>query len=334
MLGYERVKKAVEFSCPDRMPLDCSDRCSKLFGWRDCVRVACFPDRESLGDGREKDEWGVVRQRPPEDTGIENEGQVVEWPLIDASLEELKKYPFPDSRNKKRYSSLKRKLAREDFKGKYVLFENFYGIFQKVWELRGEEKFFLDFYDNKEFLHKVIRSMADFQLGALESLKPYAGQIHGFHMGDDLGSQNAPLISPKLFREFLKPHYKEIIDYAHSLGMHVWLHSDGKINDLIDEFIDIGLDALEINSPNMLGIDEVSKRFRGKICFMVCVDIQKTLPKGNKDKIEAEVKELVEKWGTEKGGIVALDYYDWKGIGVNEEKVKMSLDAFLKHGKY
>ena len=84
MLGYERVEKAVEFSCPDRIPLDCSDRCSKLFGWRNCVRVTCLRYAPTAG----KDDWGCVWEKPPKDSGIVNEGVVKEHPLANASLEE------------------------------------------------------------------------------------------------------------------------------------------------------------------------------------------------------------------------------------------------------
>lgn len=334
MLSYEIAKRAIEFSNPERVPVEGFS----IFGFNDFYEVMCIPEEEPgfswRGEGEKRDEWGCVWQRLPKDSGIINEGVVIGNPLTKASLNELEKYPFPDSGEKGRYDNLEKDLAAKEAKGKYVWFGDFYTLFERCWTLRGMQQVFIDLYDDKKFLHELLERITDFHIGVLENIRPYCGQIHGYHIGDDWGSQNGVFIKPEFFREFFKPRYERIIDYAHSLGLNVRLHSDGKISEFISEFIDIGLDVIELNSPRMLGIEAVSKRFRGQIAFEVCVDIQKTLPRGKKEEIETEVKQLIEKWGTEKGGIIALNYPDWDAIGVSQEKVKIALDAFLKYGKY
>jgi uroporphyrinogen-III decarboxylase len=51
-------------------------------------------------------------------------------------------------------------------------------------------------------------------------------------------------LSRKIFREFFKPYYQEMIDMAHRLGMHFWLHVCGNIEPFIPDLIEIGLDVL------------------------------------------------------------------------------------------
>lgn len=199
------------------------------------------------------------------------------------------------------------------------------------------EKLFVDFHENPGQVHALLNKINDFTIGVLKSIERYKGKIDGFYMGDDWGTQNGSLISIKMFREFFKPLYQKRIAKAHSLGMHVWLHSDGKINDIIEEFIDIGLDVINIQSPHVLGIEEVSKRYSGRITFWCPVDLQKTLPFGSREDIDSEAKTLICKWATSKGGFIGSDYgttdEDHLAIGVSKERVQWMLESFKKHGQ-
>ena len=329
MTSRDIAQKAIRFQSPERVPVDFG-----RLGRRDFHYVRAMSPNSPLGDGRERDEWGCVWHRPPPDSGIHNEGMIKEHPLANASLEELASYPFPDSRAPDRYRKIQQGLENPEAHNKFVWLEDHYTLFERCWALRGMEQLLVDMHENADFVHALLGRVADFHMGVLENLQPFRGQIHGYHIGDDWGSQNGPLISTALFREFFKPHYKDLFERAHSMDMAVRLHSDGKINELIEEFIDIGLDLIEINSPRTLGMDAVCERFRGRIAFEVCVDIQTTLPRGDGAQIRAEVRELIEKWGTEEGGLIALGYPDLEGIGASEESDRAALEAFLEYGRY
>ena len=116
--------------------------------------------------------------------------------------------------------------------------------------------------------------------------------------------------------------------------MHVWLHSDGKINDLIEEFIDIGLDVINLEQPLLVGIDDISDRYRGRIAFCPMIDIQKTLITGSQAEIEAQAKQLIAKWGTPQGGIISYGYEPYEALGIDEERARLALNAWRTHGKY
>lgn len=256
--GFQTAKRAITFSCPERVALD-----FRRFGVSDFEYVSpgIFAQRGGEpgyswhGPGKKTDEWGCIWEAPPAGSGIVNEGMVKSHPLANATIKQLREYPFPDARDKRRYENLDGDLALPRRAGKYIWFEDFYTFFERCWALRGMERLLMDLHENEEFVYGLLERLTSFHLEVLDQLKPYRGRIHGYHIGDDWGTQAGAFISPGLFRKFFKPYYRKLIERAHSVGLNVRLHSDGRINDLIEDFIETGLDVIEINSPRMLGID-------------------------------------------------------------------------------
>ncbi len=326
MTSYELVRRAIEFDNPERVPvefrnLDFSDTYD--------VGYKAIEDEWKPGQRYRKDEWGCVWERPGENTGIENMGMPKVHPLKD--LNKLKEYRFPDPEDPRRYEDIDKSLVSYENKDKYAVV-SWFNLYERAWYLHGMAELFIDLYENPQLIHELLNGIKDFILGVLANLRTFQGRIHGFYMGDDWGTQQGSQISLPLFRQFFKPCYREIFNEAHDMGMHVWLHSCGKVNEIIEEFIDIGLDVINLQQPRLLGIDEISERYAGRICFECPVDIQRTLPSGSKEEIEEEAAMLIRKWGKPGGGFIGADYGDNSGIGVTEERVRIMLEAFLKHG--
>jgi len=196
--------------------------------------------------------------------------------------------------------------------------------------LEGMDRFFMDLPLNPERAHRILDRVNRFRLEFLDRIAPLAGKVHGLYTGDDWGTQRACYISLDHFRAFFKARYRQVIDKAHALGMHVWMHSCGHINEVLQEFIDIGLDVINPQQPLALGIDDISRRYRGRISFEVPADIQKMLPVGmaTRAEIEAHVIELIEKWGTPEGGVIGMDYGDYQSIGTTQERAKWAMNVF------
>ena len=108
------------------------------------------------------------------------------------------------------------------------------------------------------------------------------------------------------------------------------MHSCGKINELIDSLIEVGVDVLQLEQPRALGIEEIGRRFSGRVCFESLCDIQHTLPTGNPAEIREEARLLLERWGTANGGFILVDYGDARAIGVEQQVKQVMLDAFLE----
>lgn len=85
--------------------------------------------------------------------------------------------------------------------------------------------------------------------------------------------------------------------------------SDGKINEVIEGFIQAGVNVVNLAQSRAVGIEEIGKRYRGRIAFESVADIQKTLPTGDRRRIEADVEALMTHWAGPEGGFILKDYY-------------------------
>ena len=117
--------------------------------------------------------------------------------------------------------------------------------------------------------------------------------------------------------------------------MDFLLHSCGDILALLPEFVDIGIDAMEFDSPHMTGVENF-KRFakERKIAFCLSSSIQSTYLYGTPVEIEEEIKYYIKEIGNNEGGLVLWEYPDNYSIGTPKRNIRAQRKAALKWGKY
>lgn len=338
MTSYEIIKANVEFLNPERIGL----RFDRIAQVGDVFRIFVLPQNDRRDPSKsysvtkkvrpingEFDEWGCLWETEDE-TGSDM-GQVKNIPLDE--WEKFDNFEFPDPKAPGRFDGLEQALNIAESRNLYVQLNSPQCIFERMHFLRGFENTLMDILLDPELIEKLAIKLADFQIGLIEeAYRLGKGRIHCYDTTDDWGTQTSLMISPEVWREIFKPQYKRVIDKAHECKMHVRFHTDGKINDILEDFIDLGIDILNIHQPRLVGIDEVSKVAQGKICFEAAVDVQATLPTGDKNLVEQEVKELVEKWATPKGGLIGIEYGYLKSIGTTKESMLYALECFKKYG--
>jgi uroporphyrinogen-III decarboxylase len=217
----------------------------------------------------------------------------------------------------------------EGAEGKYVRTGIFMLLFERMHALHGFEATLADLYLERECIEALADRIVAVDLGIIENLhRRYGDRIHGFSFTDDWGTQQAVFVRPVLWDAFFKPRYKTLFDAVHDAGWHIWMHSCGKVNDYLEGLIEIGLDAINLQQPRALGIEEIGRQFRGRICFESLCDIQHTLPFKTAEEIRAEAALLLHEWATPAGGFVLSDYGDGGAIGVPPETKQIMLDAF------
>jgi uroporphyrinogen decarboxylase len=155
-------------------------------------------------------------------------------------------------------------------------------------------------------------------------------------IGDDLGTQESLLISPKMYREFLKPIHADFISFIKSrTKAKVFFHTDGDVFNLIDDFIEIGVDILnpiQTSAGRMSNLAELKSRFGGRIVFCGAVDTQKVLPYGSPAEVREEVKRVIQALG--EGGDFMLASVHTIMNEVPAENVLAMVDAAVEYGKY
>jgi len=324
MTRREIVERAITFSKPPRLPMKFD-----VVGVNDCYDVWTHdPTGWTWAfEGRAADEWGCVWER----TEVSNTGQVVGHPLQDWSR--LVGHQWPDPDDPRRYRDFEEQLAGAE--DRFVMFCFGNGIFERLHMLHGMTETLMDFYEEPDRIHEGIERVLDHHLRVFRNCVRIArGRMHAAAMADDWGMQDRAFISPELFRQFFKPRYKRWFDEIKAAGMHPWMHSCGHVNELIEELIDCGLEVINLQQPNTVGIDEISRRYRGRICFESIVDTQSTLPRGGYEEIRAQAHRLLDEWGTPDGGFIASDYNDAEAIGVTTDRRRVMFAAFAEKGGY
>lgn len=188
---------------------------------------------------------------------------------------------------------------KEDGRYRMVWFSN--GPWGRLWDYRGMTNAMMDLYTNPEEIHKINRKVTDFFKVATKRGVEEA-HIDAIAFGDDLGMQKGPFMSPEMFREFYFPYYKEICDYAHSLGLHVWLHCCGDARLLIPQFIEAGLDVLHPIQKYAMDEQEIVDTFKDDLTFWAGMDLQRILPFGTVEEVKQEARHFIDVFHQPKKG--------------------------------
>ena len=321
MTGTELVRKAVLFEDPERVPRDLPEPWGSDFLW---VGPDADADWKPAVPG--EDEWGCVWEKPPSGKTM---GQVTGHPLGDYAL--LEDFPFPDYDNETRYRTSAEKI-RDNSEAKFVLAQVPLSLIHRLEYLRGHVEGWTDPYTFPDPLGRLLDRLADI---AIQSVRQFARLgADGIFSADDWGLQDRPMVSPATFAEFFKPRYARVYREAHSLGMLTFLHSCGHITELLEDFIDAGLQVIQMDQQENMGIESLSERFGGRLCFWCPVDIQKTMISGTLEDIRNHVRKLIDAFGRFNGGFIAKWYSDPESAGHSPERIAAMCEAFVKHGDY
>lgn len=231
-------------------------------------------------DGNYIDEWGVGRKL----IGIYP--SITKFPLANfETIEELEAYNFPKGDDVGRVRGLAER-AKEWYENTDFAITATSAVSGQVFEAcqytRGMEQFMVDMYDDPDFAHKLIEkvtdSLIDINLTYLRAVKPY---IEWLEFTSDLGTQNAPFMSPQLFEEFLFPAYKRLFDACkkEAPNVKIFLHSCGSIRMFMPYFSKMGVDILSALQPLAAGMNsfELKAEFKDELLFHGGVDIQQAL---------------------------------------------------------
>jgi hypothetical protein len=271
-------------------------------------------------------EWGYTNLH----TEVKNNGMPADLPI--ATWDMLPGYKWPDPYDEARYAPLAERLENPRAEGRYVHMGWFIGLFDTVYRLHWFEDCMMDFHLEPEKMHYITGKVAEFMLAVIDTIaKKFPGRIHGLLLPDDWGGQTSTFMSVEMWDDFFGRHYREIGKHLHDAGIHFWLHSDGRINDLLPVLIDCGLDCINMPSPTVVGIDDIANRFAGKLCFSNGVDIQSTLVTGTDAEIEDEARQLCAKWHTPKGGFIPGDTSNLEPIGARMHARVVAINAFRKY---
>ncbi len=307
------VRKTVRFQGADRIPYALAGAYGSDFAG---VGMTPSPDARPRSG---VDEWGCVW----ENIGVSNLGEVKHPALTDWTGWDT--LSIPDIRDPKRWAQLE---GARDRAGERFLMASGISLYERAHFVRGLENAWIDIHTEPERLARLIDVLVDMNLYAIERYAETG--VDGYMWCDDWGLQHGLMISPESWRELWKPRYARVYEAAHAAGLLTFLHSCGDITSILDDFIEIGLDVIQMDQQENMGLESLGEQFGGRIAFWCPVDIQATMARGTTDEIRAYCRKLVTTLGRPNGGFIAKYYGDPAGAGHTQEAVDAMCDEFLK----
>lgn len=314
MTRKEIVKLAVTMGGPPETPLIFLNRDTDL-SYVSYIGYEAAPG--FAGNNPGKSEWGYSMHSLNETMGQPG------FRPLEESWELFSDFRPPDPDIPGRYANMPK--AIESCGDRYIVAAQGITGFNLATFIRGFGNFLEDIYTEEANANALLDMVFSFEERVCSHLCAY--DIDAVAYYDDWGTQRSLMIGPGKWREMFKPRYKRQFDLAHSLGKQVFFHCCGQIIDIIPDLIEIGADILNLNQPELFGIENMGRMFGGKTCFCCPVDHQTVALTGSREEIFDYVYRLKANLSVNGGFIGNIE--DYSICGMTDERYHDIADAFL-----
>jgi uroporphyrinogen decarboxylase len=316
----ERVLAAFNHEIPDRVPVDYHANPGIDAQLKQHFGLAPDDDkglRHKLG----VDFWMINRERPRHYRGpklfpevkdrILNEWgarsryiehgsggywDYVDFPLADVEADDLADWPMP-SPDDYDFSGLREECEAHS---EFCLFTGHAGVgdmMNNTGSLRGMEQVYIDIIEEEPgflaFLDRRIEIQCELMRRTIEGA---GGLISFMWIGEDLGTQHAPMISLEAFRRVLRPRHQRIIDVAKSFGIPVMIHSCGSSSWAFDDFIEMGIQAVDTLQPEAVNMqpEYLKSKWGDQLAFHGCISTAGPVVDGTVEETVADARHILE----------------------------------------
>jgi uroporphyrinogen decarboxylase len=282
------------------------------------------------------DEWGI-KWRKSRSGGLyfDLDGH----PLAGASLEQISAYAWPDPEDLARQAGLADRVQRLGFDGENaVILSGITGggpMEVSAW-MAGFENFFVALISDPDWADALLDKILETKLRFWESVLPtVASYVDIISESEDLGAQDRLLISPRSFRQHIKPRLRQLIAGIKQAAPHVklLLHSDGAILPILPDLIEIGVDILnpvQVSAKGMGDTALLKREFGRDLVFWGAIDTQTALPHGTPGEVRDEVQRRIQDLA-QGGGYVLASVHNIQG-DVPPENIVAMVEAWKEFG--
>jgi len=281
------------------------------------------------------DEWGVPWTKAP--------GSLYTFPgahpMKTAGMEEIEKFPWPDADEPSRYDGLREKAQKLFRETEYALMAEGLtgvGVFDMSWHMRGMENIFMDMLLHPEFTEALFRKLTDFYVRVYRNYMKAVGEtIQMVIYYEDLSGQDGPLISPALYRKYVKPCHRRIFQAIREhTRAKICVHTCGSVYAFLDDYVELGVDVINPVQTSARDMDphRLKEKYGKVLSFHGAIDTQKFLPRATVAEIEEEARRMIRTLG--RGGGYLFTSCHSIQPDVSPEKIVALFHSAVKHGKY
>lgn len=236
-------------------------------------------------DGVSFDEWGIG--------SVPTRFEIPDYkfhPLARMeTVRQIEDFCWPDLDCEYRYAPLKQTVDAYHQQGNAVCADMYQTVFETAWLLRGMEDFLSDFYLNPELVEAIIAKLTNLRI---EQAKHFAKiGVDIIRLGDDVLTQQGLMMSKETYRTFLKPGIRRIVDVVKRINpsILVFMHSCGKVEEIVPDYIDCGIDILNPIQPECNDLEYIERNFGKDIAFWGGIGVQSIMPFGTPADVKKEV---------------------------------------------
>jgi uroporphyrinogen decarboxylase len=344
----DRVLAALDGETPDRIPIALGffevdpARLAPTGTWRDDLvdvmfvsfpvspeeaalrRLAApFEGNSRIGSPAQVARYASWRYHPGQPAGGN--------PLESATtLDDLERFPFPDITGAYVADGLAHQVDVIHAQGLAAAGNTPHlggELFEAAWRLRGLENFLLDLLERKEMAQFLLDRLAE--LARRNAVALARAGVDVLALDDDVGMPGTMMISPATWREFFRPRLAGIVEAARaaSPGIRVCYHSDGYIEPILDDLVELGIAGLNPLQPEHMDAVRIRQRYGTRLALWGTVGRQTTFSFADPEAIRLEVRARIEALGP--AGLVLAPAYD-----IDEPDVRWpNVAAFLEAGR-
>ena len=279
--------------------------------------------KEFLSDNVYIDEWGSKRQITDEYIN-----PIIENPLKD--LKDYKSFKFPDPYAKHRFENLE-KATKKIGKDKAIIL-NLRDIWSDIREILGYENALISLVTDLDNFNKLLDKCIDYNHALAEVAHKRCG-TDILVTTDDICDNNNVIFGPQLYYSNFASKFKRVINGYKKIGYYCIKHCDGNIMDIIDSFIDSGVDCIDPIDPNgEMNIRFIKEKYGNRVCLKGNINCTKTLVDGSFKDIENEVKNCIKRAAL--GGGYIISSSNTIHSRVKPENYLRMLEVLKKYGNY
>ena len=177
-----------------------------------------------------------------------------------------------------------------------------FALFERAWSLRGFEQFLMDLALDPGYATELMDRIVEIQLRLISRFLELA--MDGAYFGDDYGAQQSMLISPAMWRQLIKPRLARLFVPFRERNMPILMHSDGQIQAILPDLIEIGLTVLNPVQPEVLDHRWLQMNFGRKLAYYGGISTQTVLPNGAPGEVREAVANCVNDLAPDGAGLL------------------------------
>jgi uroporphyrinogen decarboxylase len=202
--------------------------------------------------------------------------------------------------------------------------------FKTSWSLRGSmENLLCDYGLDPALVQQLMRRATDYAKATIDIAVDVGAD--GILLSGDFAGEETLLMSPKHFREYVKPYHREIVEHTHQKGRMIVKHSDGQMWPILDDLMDVGFDGFHPVQPQCMDIADVKRYVAGRMCLIGNIDCRVLLPFGTQEEVKKTVRETIEKAAP--GGAYILSSSNTIHPGCKAENYVAMVRAAQEYGR-